>query len=83
MEQVRVSVAGSSRGFGVRQAWIPLWLIGCVGSWGGLQLSSPVAYESPAAAACTDLLVKIWADALCETAYLADVAGLQYEVPSA
>lgn len=27
------------------------------------------------------LLIKIWEDALCETAYLADVAGLQYEVP--
>eukprot|EP00884_Botryococcus_braunii_P020235 jgi/Botrbrau1/6896/Bobra.67_3s0015.1 len=44
------------------------------------RLSSPVAYESPAAAASTDLLVKIWTDALCETAYLADVAGLQYEI---
>lgn len=44
------------------------------------QISSPVVYESAAAAASTDLLVRLLTESLCETAYLADVAGLQYEV---
>ncbi len=43
-------------------------------------LSSPAMYESPAAAATTHLLLKLLEDALCETAYLADVAGLSYDV---
>ena len=37
-------------------------------------------YDSPRAAAATHLLVKVLEDTLCETAYLADVAGLSYDV---
>lgn len=43
-------------------------------------LTSAAMYESPAAAAATHLLMKLLEDALCETAYLADVAGLSYDV---
>jgi len=43
-------------------------------------ISSAAMYESPAAAATTHLLLKLLEDALCETAYLADVAGLSYDV---
>ena len=43
-------------------------------------LTSAAMYESPKAAAVTHLLVKVLEDTLCETAYLADVAGLSYDV---
>ncbi|KAK9808961.1 hypothetical protein WJX72_007074 [[Myrmecia] bisecta] len=43
-------------------------------------LSSPLMYASPAAAALSHLLVKLLEDALCEVAYLADIAGLEYDV---
>ena len=43
-------------------------------------LTSAAMYDSPAAAAATHLLMKLLEDALCETAYLADVAGLSYDV---
>ena len=43
-------------------------------------VTSAAMYESPAAAAATHLLMKLLEDALCETAYLADVAGLSYDV---
>jgi len=43
-------------------------------------ISSAAMYESPAAAATTHLLLKLLEDALCETACLADVAGLSYDV---
>lgn len=43
-------------------------------------LTSTAMYESPRAAAVTHLLVKVLEDTLCETAYLADVAGLSYDV---
>lgn len=45
-------------------------------------LTSAAMYESPAAAAATHLLMKLLEDALCETAYRADVAGLSYDVSS-
>ena len=45
-------------------------------------VTSAAMYESPAAAAATHLLMKLLEDALCETAYLADVAGLSYDVSS-
>lgn len=37
-------------------------------------------YESPRAAALSHLLIKLLDDALCETAYLAEVAGLHYGI---
>ena len=43
-------------------------------------LTSAAMYDSPATAASTHLLMKLLEDALCETAYLADVAGLSYDV---
>lgn len=43
-------------------------------------LTSAAMYENPRAAAATHLLVKVLEDTLCETAYLADVAGLSYDV---
>lgn len=43
-------------------------------------LTSAAMYDSPAAAAATHLLMKLLEDAQCETAYLADVAGLSYDV---
>ena len=43
-------------------------------------LTSAAMYDSPRAAAATHLLVKVLEDTLCETAYLADVAGLSYDV---
>lgn len=43
-------------------------------------LTSAAMYKSPEAAAVTHLLVKVLEDTLCETAYLADVAGLSYDV---
>ena len=43
-------------------------------------LTSAAMYESAGAAAATHLLIKLLEDALCETAYLADVAGLSYDV---
>ena len=43
-------------------------------------IGSSAMYKSPAAAAITHLLLKLLEDALCETAYLADVAGLSYDV---
>jgi hypothetical protein len=43
-------------------------------------ITSKAAYESPRAAAATHLVLKLAEDALCETAYLADVAGLTYDV---
>ncbi|KAL3144870.1 hypothetical protein ABBQ38_001970 [Trebouxia sp. C0009 RCD-2024] len=43
-------------------------------------LTSAAMYDSPAAAAATHLLMKLLEDALCETAYLADVAGLSYDM---
>ena len=43
-------------------------------------ITSAAMCESPAAAATTHLLLKLLEDALCETAYLADVAGLSYDV---
>ena len=45
-----------------------------------LAITSKAAYESPRAAAATHLVLKLAEDALCETAYLADVAGLTYDV---
>ena len=41
------------------------------------------AYDSARTAALTHLLLKLLQDAVCETAYLADVAGLQYDVRAA
>jgi nardilysin len=41
--------------------------------------SSPF-YNSPRSAALTHLAVKLLEDGLCETAYLADVAGLRYSI---
>ena len=45
-----------------------------------LRLFSAAAYASPRAAALSHLLIKLLEDALCETAYLADVAGLHYGI---
>jgi secreted Zn-dependent insulinase-like peptidase len=42
------------------------------------RLASPAAYAAPRAAAATHLLCKLLEDALCQEAYLADVAGLHY-----
>ena len=42
-------------------------------------LASPVTYDSAAAAAATHVAVALLEDVLCETAYLAEVAGLSYE----
>jgi secreted Zn-dependent insulinase-like peptidase len=44
------------------------------------RLYSTAAYSSPKAAAHTHLLIKLLEDSLCETAYLADVAGLHYNM---
>jgi len=43
-------------------------------------LASAATYDSPAAAAATHVAVALLEDKLCETAYLAEVAGLSYEV---
>lgn len=43
-------------------------------------MTSRAAYESARAAAATHLALRLAEDALCETAYLADVAGLSYDV---
>lgn len=40
----------------------------------------PCSYASPRAAALSHLLIKLLDDALCETAYLAEVAGLHYGI---
>jgi secreted Zn-dependent insulinase-like peptidase len=45
-----------------------------------LRLWSAAAYASPRAAALSHLLIKLLEDALCETAYLAEVAGLHYGI---
>ena len=45
-----------------------------------LCITSKAAYESPRSAAMTHLTLRLAEDALCETAYLADVAGLSYDV---
>lgn len=45
-----------------------------------LAITSTAAYASARAAAATHLTLKLLEDALCETAYLADVAGLAYDV---
>lgn len=45
-----------------------------------LRLHSAAGYESPRAAALSHLLIKLLDDALCETAYLAEVAGLHYGI---
>ena len=42
-------------------------------------LASPATYDSAAAAAATHVAVALLEDKLCETAYLAEVAGLSYE----
>ena len=44
------------------------------------RVSLPNAYSSPRAAALTHLVVKLLEDSLCEEAYLADVAGLHYNI---
>jgi hypothetical protein len=46
-------------------------------------LASAATYDSPAAAAATHVAVALLEDKLCETAYLAEVAGLSYEVRGA
>ena len=43
------------------------------------RLASPLTYDSARSAALSHLLLKLLEDALCETAYLADVAGLHYK----
>ncbi|KAK9820983.1 hypothetical protein WJX81_000873 [Elliptochloris bilobata] len=43
-------------------------------------LASPATYDSAHAAAATHAAVALLEDVLCETAYLAEVAGLSYEV---
>lgn len=43
-------------------------------------VTSAAMYQSPRAAATMQLILKLLEDALCETAYLADVAGLSYDV---
>lgn len=45
-----------------------------------LKITSNAAYESARAAAATHLALKLLEDVLCETSYLADVAGLSYDV---
>ncbi|KAL4440115.1 hypothetical protein ABPG75_003116 [Micractinium tetrahymenae] len=45
-----------------------------------LRLFSAAGYASPRAAALSHLLIKLLDDALCETAYLAEVAGLHYGI---
>jgi secreted Zn-dependent insulinase-like peptidase len=45
-----------------------------------LRLFSAAGYASPRAAALSNLLIKLLEDALCETAYLAEVAGLHYGI---
>ncbi len=45
-----------------------------------INITSKAAYESPRAAAATHLAMKLLEDTLCETTYLADVAGLGYDV---
>ncbi|EFN52789.1 hypothetical protein CHLNCDRAFT_138430 [Chlorella variabilis] len=45
-----------------------------------LRLFSAAGYASPRAAALSHLLIKLLEDALCETAYLAEVAGLHYGI---
>ncbi|GAB4823775.1 hypothetical protein N2152v2_010821 [Parachlorella kessleri] len=42
------------------------------------RLASPLTYDSARSAALAHLTLKLLEDALCETAYLADVAGLHY-----
>ena len=42
-------------------------------------LASPATYDSAHAAAATHVAVALLEDVLCETAYLAEVAGLSYE----
>ena len=42
-------------------------------------LASPATYDSAAAAAGTHVAVALLEDVLCETTYLAEVAGLSYE----
>ena len=41
---------------------------------------SPLVYADPRCAALTQLTTKVLEDALCETTYLADVAGLHYNI---
>eukprot|EP00208_Stichococcus_sp_RCC1054_P001535 CAMPEP_0206142388 /NCGR_PEP_ID=MMETSP1473-20131121/16665_1 /ASSEMBLY_ACC=CAM_ASM_001109 /TAXON_ID=1461547 /ORGANISM="Stichococcus sp, Strain RCC1054" /LENGTH=1083 /DNA_ID=CAMNT_0053537371 /DNA_START=256 /DNA_END=3510 /DNA_ORIENTATION=+ len=43
-------------------------------------LASPAGHDTPRAAALTHLIAKLLEDALCETAYQAEVAGLNFEV---
>ena len=38
------------------------------------------AYDSPRSTALTHCAIKLAEDALCETAYLADIAGLHYSI---
>jgi secreted Zn-dependent insulinase-like peptidase len=45
-----------------------------------LTITTKAAYQSATAAAATHLTLRLLEDALCETAYLADVAGLSYDV---
>ena len=45
-----------------------------------VNVTSKAAYESARAAAATHLTLKLLEDVLCETTYLADVAGLSYDV---
>lgn len=45
-----------------------------------LRLFSATGYASPRAAALAHLLIKLLDDALCEVAYLAEVAGLHYGI---
>ncbi|KAK9915769.1 hypothetical protein WJX75_003936 [Coccomyxa subellipsoidea] len=45
-----------------------------------INITSKAAYESPRAAAATHLVLKLLEDTLCETTYLADVAGLGCDV---
>ena len=42
-------------------------------------IALPATYDSAAAAAGTHVAVALLEDVLCETAYLAEVAGLSYE----
>ncbi|CAL8470131.1 g9673 [Coccomyxa elongata] len=44
-----------------------------------VNITSKAAYESARAAAATHLTLKLLEDMLCETTYLADVAGLSYD----
>lgn len=44
------------------------------------KLVSPFAYDTPQHAALAHLLLKLLEDALCETTYLAEVAGLHYNI---